>query len=362
MEVYPAAAFALWGFNAVGYKRRTGAQARLRLLQAIEDATKEWLDLPPDVRALCQRSDDALDALIAAMVARAAAIGLVRADPARAPGGSDARGVDRCAVSEQLGQVAPTGVTVWVGPIPRRILVFRRPGIPYARPSGAHHSVLPACALFPDWCRAVGFQTRLEHRFHGRQDCVLCGALAQDSPRNHGPPDGGVQREGKALGVAGSQLARLHRVVQHLLKCAQGGPRLRVSEPMELWIGQINLQKRQSVRNRFGSRRHVAVATHNLAERIQRIRVRVPDRGELPVGSFGAEGRELEQQRALRPETLYECRSRHARFLPDVREREVRPELRHHPLGRGDQVFVRSASGSRAHRADCKRSYSKCLT
>lgn len=81
VEVYPAAALAVWGFNAVGYKRTKGADARLRLLTSIEERTRDWLDFPPDAREMCRRSDDALDALVAAMVAQAAAVGLCETIP-----------------------------------------------------------------------------------------------------------------------------------------------------------------------------------------------------------------------------------------------------------------------------------------
>lgn len=73
-EVYPAAALPSWGLPVVSYKgdRRP---ARLALLAALMRFAP-WLELPPPVRARCEASDDCLDALLAALVARAAVLGL----------------------------------------------------------------------------------------------------------------------------------------------------------------------------------------------------------------------------------------------------------------------------------------------
>jgi hypothetical protein len=81
VEVYPAAALRLWGFAAVGYKRREGRSGLARLLAALRRRTGDWLDLDRPARHLCGVSDDALDALVAALVARAAALGLCEPPP-----------------------------------------------------------------------------------------------------------------------------------------------------------------------------------------------------------------------------------------------------------------------------------------
>ena len=75
IEVYPAAALRIWGFNAAGYKRKENRAARLDLLKDILAKTANWLKVPDGVRALCEASDDALDALVAGLVARASACG-----------------------------------------------------------------------------------------------------------------------------------------------------------------------------------------------------------------------------------------------------------------------------------------------
>ena len=75
VEVYPAAALHVWGFPSRGYKRTKGAAVRARLVSDLAEQAKDWLTLSEEDRARCMDSDDILDALVAALVARAAAIG-----------------------------------------------------------------------------------------------------------------------------------------------------------------------------------------------------------------------------------------------------------------------------------------------
>jgi predicted nuclease with RNAse H fold len=82
VETYPAAALRLWGFPSTGYKRREGRTGLTHLLGALGRRTQGWLDLDAATRRLCGSSDDALDALVAALVARAAALGLCEPPPA----------------------------------------------------------------------------------------------------------------------------------------------------------------------------------------------------------------------------------------------------------------------------------------
>ncbi|MEZ4452695.1 MAG: DUF429 domain-containing protein [Nannocystaceae bacterium] len=79
-EVYPAAALAAWSLPRASYKddRRP---ARAELLAALT-ARAPWLALPEALRGRCEASDDCLDALLSALIARAAAVGLTaRPDP-----------------------------------------------------------------------------------------------------------------------------------------------------------------------------------------------------------------------------------------------------------------------------------------
>ena len=73
-EVYPAAALKIWELPFRGYKRSANVEARHHLVDALKLAAP-WLRLgehEADVRA----SDDALDAVICALVARSVALGL----------------------------------------------------------------------------------------------------------------------------------------------------------------------------------------------------------------------------------------------------------------------------------------------
>ncbi|WP_199281641.1 DUF429 domain-containing protein [Salinibacterium sp. CAN_S4] len=71
-EVYPAAALRFWGVAVDGYKTdppaRAAATANLR-------AAAPWLDLGDDHLGLMATSDDAFDAVVAALISRASAQG-----------------------------------------------------------------------------------------------------------------------------------------------------------------------------------------------------------------------------------------------------------------------------------------------
>ncbi|MFC7451425.1 DUF429 domain-containing protein [Rhodococcus daqingensis] len=83
VEVYPAAALLGWGLPARGYKGRMNRAALTELVTGFAEAAP-WLDLG-EAEWLCRESDDAFDAVVAAVVARAAALGKTElpADPDR---------------------------------------------------------------------------------------------------------------------------------------------------------------------------------------------------------------------------------------------------------------------------------------
>jgi predicted nuclease with RNAse H fold len=72
IEVYPAAALKLWGLRFRGYKKGPNRAVREELVDALMQ-TSPWLDLGAHER-LCRVSDDALDSVLCALVARAAAV------------------------------------------------------------------------------------------------------------------------------------------------------------------------------------------------------------------------------------------------------------------------------------------------
>lgn len=75
VEVYPAATLKIWNLTHRGYKRPPNRAALTKLVDALLQAAP-WLSLGAHELA-CRHSDHALDAVIAALTARAAHLGLV---------------------------------------------------------------------------------------------------------------------------------------------------------------------------------------------------------------------------------------------------------------------------------------------
>ncbi|ORJ93199.1 DUF429 domain-containing protein [Prescottella equi] len=75
-EVYPAAALQQWRLPFRGYKGSTNREKLAQLVASFDDATT-CLDLA-DFRGACEASDDAFDAVVAAVIARAVAVGQTR--------------------------------------------------------------------------------------------------------------------------------------------------------------------------------------------------------------------------------------------------------------------------------------------
>ncbi|WP_433797320.1 DUF429 domain-containing protein [Actinoplanes sp. CA-252034] len=73
VEVYPAASLKIWGLPWRGYKRPDQAAVRAAIVDGLR-AEAPWLDLGAHADR-CARTDHALDAVIAALSARAAACG-----------------------------------------------------------------------------------------------------------------------------------------------------------------------------------------------------------------------------------------------------------------------------------------------
>lgn len=87
-EVYPAAALQQWGLPFRGYKGSTNREKLVQLVARFDEATPN-LDLA-DFRGQCEASDDAFDAVVAAVIARAAAMGQTRL-----PDGADTKAAGR---------------------------------------------------------------------------------------------------------------------------------------------------------------------------------------------------------------------------------------------------------------------------
>lgn len=81
LEVYPAGAFAAWGYeDARRYKEPRAMDLRRRLAERLADDAD--LELSEATVAACTASDHALDALVCSLVTRAATLGLTHAVPA----------------------------------------------------------------------------------------------------------------------------------------------------------------------------------------------------------------------------------------------------------------------------------------
>jgi predicted nuclease with RNAse H fold len=74
VEVYPAAGLRKWELAHRGYKGAKNVTTLDGLVESLRTSAR-WLDLG-EFEPLCRRSDHALDAVIAALLARAAALGL----------------------------------------------------------------------------------------------------------------------------------------------------------------------------------------------------------------------------------------------------------------------------------------------
>lgn len=75
VEVYPAACLKGWGLPHRGYKRAANLSELGRLVDRLLEAAP-WLDLG-EYDPICRASDDATDAVVSALAARASALGLV---------------------------------------------------------------------------------------------------------------------------------------------------------------------------------------------------------------------------------------------------------------------------------------------
>lgn len=84
VETHPAAALHAWSVDATGYKGGTrekataGRNVRRTIIDRVSDACDSWLDMDAVVDS-CVASDHVLDALLSALVAVAANVGMTHA-------------------------------------------------------------------------------------------------------------------------------------------------------------------------------------------------------------------------------------------------------------------------------------------
>jgi predicted nuclease with RNAse H fold len=120
-EVYPAAALCRWGLDPLlegvvesrlRYKGRAdhGGPMRLRLVHALRRIVGSWLQATDAQWAQCIAQDDALDALLCALIARAAEVGSVDAVPEPLSALAAIEGWITLPSSKSLGGLADAGV------------------------------------------------------------------------------------------------------------------------------------------------------------------------------------------------------------------------------------------------------------
>ena len=80
VEAYPAASLKRWGLRHNGYKEAKGRERRVEMLAELGERAP-WLALAASHSELCARTDDALDALLCGLIARAAQLGLASRPP-----------------------------------------------------------------------------------------------------------------------------------------------------------------------------------------------------------------------------------------------------------------------------------------
>lgn len=76
VEVYPAAALRQWRLPFQRYKKSLGAAGLDQALRTLRERTASWLHASEDIWSRVRNNDDCFDALVAALVARAKAVGL----------------------------------------------------------------------------------------------------------------------------------------------------------------------------------------------------------------------------------------------------------------------------------------------
>lgn len=81
VDVYPADALLRWGHPSIGYKGKEKSEVGRELVERLVREVTPWLAWRADDIDLCPGSDDAFDAVVAALVARAACVRLVEPIP-----------------------------------------------------------------------------------------------------------------------------------------------------------------------------------------------------------------------------------------------------------------------------------------
>src|SRR5262245_58370119 len=101
---------------------------------------------------------------------------------------------------------------------------------------------------------------------------------------------------------------------------------MREGVPMEIWIEEVHLEKREAVRQRLRCVGHGGHALGHVMQGGQGRAALLTDARELVAEALGAARGKREEEAALRAEALHQRGRRHAGLTGDVREGEVRTE------------------------------------
>ena len=166
---------------------------------------------------------------------------------------------------------------------------------------------------------------------HFAPDPDVQRAFPDDRPFQHGSSIKLLQQAGELPGVAMAQLARRDRLVEQPLRFRPQRPKLRQRDRVKFRIGQIHLQIRQAICNRFGRRRKPGAVGIDLNQRREWRTVFRPGLGELSRHRVRRRAARRQQQPALGLETLDEGRGNDAGFLRNIRQRDLgRSQPLHH--------------------------------
>ena len=193
----------------------------------------------------------------------------------------------------------------------------------------------------------------LEHRLQVAANPRRHGPLSMHGPVQLRAVHGGLKRRCQPFRRAGNQLVGCHGVLNELTDAGVHRPRAFERVTVEVWLGQIEAKEGQRVGDLLRGR---AQERHTVRQPEER-----PDRGSVPgaqaVEDVGGPARGVrgrgEQQAALGSETVYDGRSRYARLLSHVGQREpTRSEASDGPEGGPQELLVTDLTGTGAHGLD----------
>ncbi len=171
-----------------------------------------------------------------------------------------------------------------------------------------------------------------------------------DRPVQQRPVHRRLQGVREAIGVAARELARAHGVFDQRADAGVHRGRTAQREPMEFRIGQVDLQKRQRVRDFLRRGAHERHAVGHRQERLQVRGIGLAQASKQRVVTLRRLPGERQQQLPLRPEPLDERRRGEADLAGDVGQGQPhRPEPGDGAKRAGEDLFVARQPRTGAH-------------